>query len=257
MKSKRLRLSGWLLVLVAVMVVMALALIAPGMANNSAAQAKSEGPTVLNVPPALTAKWWQWALETPLDENGNHPLLTSDAATWDECGEGQSGKVWFLGGTYDESGIEARECTIPEKKRILFPLVNVEVDSHDLGFNEFFCGTTEADVKTLKECVQFLADHMTAVTASVDGQDLVASNMDAFRVLSPPFKFDLPENAVNGQGPAEDVRGISDGFWVLLAPLPAGEHTITLGGTFTFDENQGDPATFQFSTEVTYYVTIE
>jgi hypothetical protein len=217
------------------------------------------GPDVLNVPRALTAKWWQWVFETPLDENGNHPLLTADEETWDECGEGQSGKVWFLGGTFNESGQEERNCTIPEKKRILFPLVNATVDTLDPDFNEFFCGITGTSVKALEECVQFIANHVTTVTANVDNKDLVTLyGMDAFRVLSPPFKYDLPENNISGvEGPVAGVRAVSDGFWVLLPPLPAGEHTIILGGTLSFDEDEGDPVTFEFSTQVTYHLTVE
>lgn len=38
-------------------------------------------------------KWWQWALSIPADEN---PLLDP---TGENCGTGQSRRVWFLAGT--------------------------------------------------------------------------------------------------------------------------------------------------------------
>ncbi len=62
--------------------------------------AKNDNPQVL--PPnshafgktygEWSAAWWQWLYSMPTNQ---HPLY--DTA---ECSEGQSGKVWFLGGTY-------------------------------------------------------------------------------------------------------------------------------------------------------------
>jgi hypothetical protein len=39
-----------------------------------------------------SAKWYQWQYSLPVDQ---HPLF--DTA---DCSEGQTGKVWFLGGTF-------------------------------------------------------------------------------------------------------------------------------------------------------------
>jgi len=39
-----------------------------------------------------SAEWWRWALSLPTTA---HPLLDTG-----DCSEGQSGKVWFLGGTF-------------------------------------------------------------------------------------------------------------------------------------------------------------
>src|SRR3972149_2756089 len=63
-----------------------------------------------------SARWWQWALSMPVDKN---PLL--DTA---DCSKGQSGKVWFLAGTF--GGSVERKCTMPAEKAILFPIINAE-----------------------------------------------------------------------------------------------------------------------------------
>src|SRR5438067_362973 len=63
-----------------------------------------------------SAEWWQWAFSLPVDQ---HPLF--DTA---DCSEGQSGPVWFLGGTFVATDLGSgvflgqadRTCTIPANK---------------------------------------------------------------------------------------------------------------------------------------------
>src|SRR5262249_45679568 len=61
-----------------------------------------------------SAEWSKWALSLPTD---HHPLF--DTA---DCGTAQSGKVWFLGGTFTGNPA-TRSCTIPEGKALLFPIL--------------------------------------------------------------------------------------------------------------------------------------
>src|SRR2546427_7156737 len=49
-------------------------------------------------------RWWQWALSIPSDVN---PVLDTTGV---HCAEGQTGKVWFLAGTF--GGAATRTCTI-------------------------------------------------------------------------------------------------------------------------------------------------
>ena len=64
-----------------------------------------------------SAKWWQWAMAMPFD----HSPLAETA----DCSEGQSGPVWFLGGSF-VSAEAVRNCTVPAGKAIFFPVLNVE-----------------------------------------------------------------------------------------------------------------------------------
>src|SRR5439155_23432452 len=87
--------------------------------------ALAEGPGV--VPPAAhpyghtysdwAARWWQWALAQPLSTN---PVLDTTGAN---CAAGQSGRVWFLAGTFS-AGTVSRSCTVPAGTALLFPVLN-------------------------------------------------------------------------------------------------------------------------------------
>src|SRR5262249_47748517 len=73
-----------------------------------------------------SAEWWKWAFSLPID---HHPLYdTADVST------GQSGKVWFLGGSFAPStndagqtvAIATRDVTIPSGVALFFPIANQE-----------------------------------------------------------------------------------------------------------------------------------
>src|SRR3989304_7058901 len=120
-----------------------------------------------------SARWWQWALSLPVDQ---HPLF--DTA---DCSEGQSGKVWFLGGTFTSSeleqgvvvGIADRDCTVPVGKALFFPIVNVEASTVE-GNGE----TKEA----LLENSKFLMDHANDLQCEID--DVSIQNLQRYRVQS-------------------------------------------------------------------------
>jgi hypothetical protein len=67
-----------------------------------------------------SAMHWQWLYSMPVDKN---PVF--DTA---DCSEGQSGKVWFLGGTFALTvvepgvnlGLVERDCTIPPGTSLFF-----------------------------------------------------------------------------------------------------------------------------------------
>ena len=75
------------------------------------------------------AAWWEWAASIPADSN---PLLDQ---TGESCHEGQSGKVFFLAGTFGETGV-VRECTIPTGTALFFPIVNVVAWAPEDGSDE-------------------------------------------------------------------------------------------------------------------------
>lgn len=196
----------------------------------------------------LTAKWWEWVMAIPPADN---PL---DDDTGANCGVDQKGPIWYLAGT--TGGFAERECTIPEGKRILFPIINT------------FCSElTDADlIKLLLEipenepippsqlksglisCAEFFMDQVDILEVSIDGQDV--TNLEESRVQSPLFKIVYPEDNVFGVTANTGIpqKSIADGFWVLLDGLEAGEHTI---------EFKGGISSFPFETGVLYHITIE
>jgi len=202
-----------------------------------------------------SAEWWKWCFSLPVDQ---HPLFdTADGSA------GQSGHVWFLGGTFTliegEDGLVVgtadRHVTVPAGKALFFPILNTE------------CSTVEGNGETeeaLRECATFfgssVANPDSNLQCMVDGKAL--ANLINYRVESPFFAYGpLPENnilqAFGLDAPAGTVSpAVGDGVFIMLAPLSHGEHTIHFGGSgiYTVEEHGFD---FVFHLDITYHITVE
>lgn len=185
----------------------------------------------------LSAKWWQWALAIPNTPDSVHPLLD---ITGESCDIDQSGPVWFLAGT--AGGSATRTCTIPKGKTILFPIINAAT----------WIPTDGSTKEEIKQAAKSLMDHVTIVEATVDGVEL-QNLKDDYRFQSTFFKFTGPDDPAETIFPGQNGThvAIANGFWVLLTPLSAGQHTIHFHGVAPFPE-----AGFTFETEVTYNLNI-
>jgi hypothetical protein len=159
-----------------------------------------------------TARWWQWALSIPLENNP----ISDDINRYYELN--QSGPVWFLAGT--QGGIVKRKCNIPAKKSILFPILNYGATLAD-----------EPSVKSEAELISLAKKEMDVITnldVAVDSNRLI--NLQKYRVLSPIFDVVLPVNSLFGGAPGKTC-GISDGYWLFLKPLTVGSHKIESFGS--------------------------
>lgn len=193
-----------------------------------------------------SAAWWQWALGTPANQ---HPL--TDSA---DCSAGQSGKVFFLGGTFtavpgsgpnEVIGRAERDCTIPAGSAIFFPILNGECSTIEGN------GRTEAE---LADCAAFLADHVEDMVVTIDGVPL--KNLDRYRVQSPLFEFGpLPNPNIFGLTPGATSPAVADGFYILLAPLSVGQRTIHFSGKAVFTAAE-DGFDLTFILDVTYHITV-
>jgi hypothetical protein len=174
------------------------------------------------------AAWWQWAYSFPADIN---PVLDQTGAF---SGLGQSGPVCFLAGTF--SGAVERTCTIPTGKAVFFPMINVLNDypcPPDFGF-EPAPGQTLEDFLTQAD--DFYMEHVTALAMELDGVAL--QNPFGYRGTSKLFYF-TADPSLQGNDPCiigTPQPGVSDGYWVMLAPLTPGQHTLHFTGTYTFPE---------------------
>jgi hypothetical protein len=175
-----------------------------------------------------TAAWWQWAAALPASA---HPLFDSAA-----CDAGQSGQVWYLGGAFTGTAT-TRQCAVPAGKAILFPIANVECSTIE---PPPFYGANEDE---LRACAAAFQDTATGLVATIDGQEL--QNLDRYRVQSPLFPISLPADNIFGLPGPVSGESVSDGVWLLLAPLAAGIHTIH------FESFPGFPII------VTYEITVE
>lgn len=187
------------------------------------------------------AAWWTWALRFPVDKNP----MTDPTGAYGSAG--QKGPVWFLAGALEGSAV--RNLKIPPGKRMFFPLFNV--------FNDYACPDPDnlpAPGQTLEEFLtegaEAISDLATGLFAEVDGvpiQNLwdyrAHSNMQMF--MKHPSLLAFDPCLTGGPRPA-----VAAGYWLMLAPLPPGQHTIRFGSTARF----GD---FEFGSDVTYYLTID
>jgi len=182
-----------------------------------------------------SASYWQWLFSLPVE---GHPGI--DSPDFDVT-EGQSGNVWFLTGPF---GTVERNVTIPAGKALFIALVNV--DSSTLEEPPFY-GATAADQLAI---ANGFADYITDLSFTVDGK--AVTNIEDFRVTSPQFSFTAPTPWIFGDtGGTGKATGV--GYFVMLAPLSAGQHTIHYTGAFKFSDAPED----YIAVDMTYHVTVK
>ena len=182
-----------------------------------------------------SASYWQWLFSLPVE---GHPGI--DSPDFDVT-EGQSGNVWFLTGPF---GTVERNVTIPAGKALFIALVNV--DSSTLEEPPFYGATAEDQLAIANG----FADYITDLSFSVDGQPL--DNLSRYRVTSPQFSFTAPTPWIFGDtGGTGKATGV--GYFVMLAPLSAGQHTIHYTGAFKFSDAPED----YIAVDMTYHVTVK
>jgi hypothetical protein len=197
-----------------------------------------------------SAVWWKWAYAIPVDDN---PLLDSTGA---KSKFGDVGAIFFLAGLFNPSGNASvtRTVTIPANKFIFFPLENFVDDNVGNG-----CATpsstpcpTRLTIDELRAQINGVLPGITALHASIDGQPV--SDLFSHRETAPAFSYTLQltdnlQEVVNGIT-TSDATGtvfpaVADGFYLMLRPLPPGQHVIDFGGTV-----------FGTPVDVTYQVTV-
>jgi hypothetical protein len=159
------------------------------------------------------ARWWQWALSIPADRN---PLVDP---TGQNCGVGQSGRVWFLAGTFG-GGPATRVCTVPAGKALFFPIVNAAFVATEPGETE------ELAHDVLREHI----DQVDVNTLGVELNGVSIPNLGSYRAHSPTFPVVFPDDNLFGAPAGFYPIAAADGYWIMLAPLPPGTHTLHFRG---------------------------
>jgi hypothetical protein len=152
--------------------------------------------------------WWEWAGSF---EQHDSPVADTTGAL---CGSRQSGDVWFLAGTYGTQRT-IRTCRVPAGKHLFFPLINYVVAPRSgRGSN---CASVTATAARITNPV-------AALVLEVDG--VRHDGLDKHRFATGDC-FDL------GARTPEKIRvfpAAANGYYVMLAPLPPGRHTLNFGG---------------------------
>jgi hypothetical protein len=219
-----------------VLMVLGLMMLAPIVA-----QAGNSNPRVLpanSTPYGMTygewsAKWWQWAYSIPLPQN---PLVDDIGVN---AANGQSGPVWFLAGKFcltpcgsPEVATADRVVDVPAGKALFFPILNTEWDN--LGVSPPY---SEEQLRDFAKSQMDTGENMVAEVDGVSIKNLGSALTTPYRVTSPVFTYHIPDNNIFGlfgiNFPAQDVQGVvGDGIYLMLAPLPAGQHQIHFKGDF-------------------------
>ena len=188
------------------------------------------------------AAWWKWGLELPMTNSTGAIHPWKDSPRFDVAAD-QTSEVWFLTAPF---GAVRRSCVIPSGKALFFQLFGVESSSIEAPP---FYGATADDQSAI---AQYWADHIVDLFCEIDGVPL--SSIAAQRVQSPQINISVPAPWILG---AAGGKGTSsgDGYFVFLAPLAPGQHTLHYGGTVLLTKVQ-DPIELREKIDMTYTIAV-
>jgi len=184
-----------------------------------------------------TAEWWKWALGIPMPHD---PLSDTTGAS---ANGGQSGPVFFIAGTLPGAPSVTRTFDVPPDKYLLFPTLNwVGYGGADPGY---------ASTKEEITAITTGTINPAGLVATIDG--VPVADLASHRESSPGDAFSIPVVADNsfGHPAATYTDAYADGYWIMLAPLGTGMHTLHFGGTSVPFNGAGGLQLDSFTVDVT------
>lgn len=169
-------------------------------------------------------EWYLYAMPMPFSIN---PFCYGTDGTI-----GQSGKVWFLGGTFVGDGNLDRTITVPAGTALFFPVFNAECSTLETGE---WHGDDEASLRT---CANGWGDQIVEgkwgpLFCKIDGYKL--KNLEQYRCETPLISINIPPTPEGDNNifwvPVSEwtpVLSVGDGVYVFLHPLPVGTHTLEI-----------------------------
>jgi len=158
---------------------------------------------------AFVSQWWQWVMRLP---DGVRAYQDPSGA---QCGLNQSGPVWFLAGTEGTDEV-ARECTIPGGRYLLLPVI--AAIGHSKPGHPLSCTQAKAAAQN---------DHGPLQQAQVILDGKAITGIEHYRQQSSAC-FDAFANAKYLDHPESYMPSATDGYWLMLRPLPAGIHHLSV-----------------------------
>jgi hypothetical protein len=171
-------------------------------------------------------RWWRWSArfgaDTPsTDRDGSRCALNQD-----------DGPVWFLAGT-DGSFDAVRTCTVPADRHLFLPLISWTIASDDVE-------ALEAPLVSCQDkqgrAARF-ADHVFTGLVLLDGRPI--GELKRMRVANRSC-FAMADGSPVVAG---------DGYWLMLKPLPPGEHTLAVAAGYREGPRQS-MQNFQYTLQV-------
>ena len=143
-----------------------------------------------------------------------------------------SNPVFFLPYVENSRGSVATvTCNVPQNKALLMSI--------DGGTSDFSDPTVKT--KTPAELVRLVTKsniYPNSFGITLDGHPLALTNDEVHKVQSNLFKLSLPANNLWGEPTGPD-QAITQGWWIMLKPLPAGQHTVHY--TTGYRDSRSDP----------------
>lgn len=184
-----------------------------------------------------TQDWWNWWLSHPAAALpfGDEPLTDPDGS---QAHQGQSGPVWFVNGVTGPtvSGAVSRTFSVPSGKYLLLPLINFLFVTSLGELCQDVAPPTEAAI-----------DGVDALFLEINGAEIPEAQLANHREATGCFTAVVPTPDNPALEPVGSWPGsYGTGYWVMLEPLPAGQHTIHGIGTHSG---------FQINIDVTDVIT--
>jgi hypothetical protein len=170
----------------------------------------------------LAAKWWQWAFSFPA---ADVPFLNTGGPV--DVSAGQSGQIWFLAGS--NYGPTTRTADLPTGVSLFFPMANL-INDYPCPDPSFQPDPGESLEHFLQRTGAEYLQWMTGLFATVDGVSL--RNLDRYVATSHIFTFTADPALAAIVDPCitgTPQPGVALGYWLLLTPLPPGQHTLHFG----------------------------
>jgi hypothetical protein len=205
------------------------------------------------------AQWWQWVAATEFE----------DPATYGcNCDTSQTGDVFFLGPQW--GGFEVRDCTLSSSQSILITVINqIWISCPPWGDLEYECPLAFEDGLLETAAAYPSPDWTIDQQVKIDECTIGNAAIQHYFVCTQPFEihppdegysvFSDPEMDYDCADPWEDGNecdapvgpklAIGCGWWMMVKPLPAGEHTIHILGSVNGPDDQ-------FGAEITYNLTV-
>lgn len=168
--------------------------------------------------------FWRWVTSIPAAQN---PELVLDV----DCGQGQSGPVFYIPG--NQQNVYTRHCTVPQDAFLMIPVWGL--------LNDYPCPDPTFQPPPGETLEQFLAegarafdDAVTNLKVTLDGQPV---DLSSYRFTTPLFNFtaDLSlQTTLDACMTGTSQPGVSDGWWLILAPFGSGQHTVEITATSPF-----------------------
>lgn len=205
--------------------------------ENAATMARTAAPrnSILGY---YGAEWWKWAYSFPC---ASSPILDTTGAFQNQK---QPERFFFIAGT----GTGIRKITIPYGKIIFYPVV-AYINDYPCPDPTFQPAPGQSMGDFLAEGAKFYMDSVDSLAVELDGYSF--PNLYRQRATSSLFYFTGNPDGVNCLDAcitAKPQPAVTDGYWMMLAPLSRGKHTL---------HTRARIAAVNYFVDLTYDITIE